>query len=306
MKAVTYKKNGSPVLLHVNEVKKPTPKENEVLVKVQATTLNTGDYSRISMGLVRSNRITGSEFSGEIVMTGKQVKNYKSGDQVFGYVGMGAHAQYVCVPANAVMTKMPTGISYEAAAAVPNGALSALYFLKKGKIDKGQHVLINGASGSVGSFAVQLAKYYGATVTGVCSTSNIALVKALGADRVIDYIKEDFTANHNTFDLILDAVGKSSFSKCKNVLKPTGSYVSTAFNIPLLLQMVASGAIPGGKKVYTGIAKYTTEGLSIINELLTTGKIVPIIDSRYSLTEIDDAFRLVAKGTKKGNIIINV
>ena len=270
MKAIVYTEYGPPEVLQLKEVEKPAPKDNEVLIKVHAATVTTGDANargftfvpkgfgplpRLMLG-VRGPRIPilGTEVAGEIEAKGKGVTLFEVGDQVFGIGSstMGAYAEYVCRPEAEALVEKPAGMSYEEAAAIPGGAGTALYFLRdKAKIQAGQKILINGASGGVGTYAVQIAKYYGAEVTGVCSGANVDLVKSLGADRVIDYTKEDFTNGDKTYDIIYDAVGKTSFSKCKDSLKPGGIYLDGPSGPGGFFRM-AWTAVFGDKRVYAG------------------------------------------------------
>jgi NADPH:quinone reductase-like Zn-dependent oxidoreductase len=316
MKAIVYTKFGPPEVLQLQEVAKPTPKANEVLIKIVATTVVKEDPDmRASPGfnglLKPRNPILGQELAGEIEATGKDVTRFKPGDQVFGIGSFGAYAEYKCMPENGALAIKPANISYEEAASVPNGALTALPFLRdKGKIQGGQAVLIYGASGSVGTAAVQLARYYGAEVTGVCSTTNLEWVKSLGADQVIDYTQEDFTENGKTYDIIFDTVGKISFSECKESLKDEGIFLTTV-PTPVTMLRVIWTIKSGGKKVKfmaAGLrpAKEKIKDLIFLTDLIEMGKIKPVIDRSYPLEQIAEAHRYVATGHKKGNVTISV
>ena len=330
MKAIICTKYGPPEVLQLQEVAKPAPKENEVLIRVRATSVNFGDtmarnfkaitprefnmpflfwlLAKISFGL-REPKITilGSELAGEIEAVGKDVKRFKKGDQVFGYPGQsfGAYAEYLCMPEDGVLAIKPANMIYEEAAVVPYGAIMALNLLRKMNIQPGQKVLVNGASGGIGSAAVQLVKHFGAEVTGVCGTPRLEFVKSLGADKVIDYTKEDFTQSSETYDLIFDILGKSSFSRCKGSLKQDGRYLLASFKMKHLFQMLWT-SMAGSKKVICAIAPGSVEDLISVKELIEAGKIKAVIDRYYPLEEIAEAHRYVETGHKKGNVVITV
>jgi NADPH:quinone reductase-like Zn-dependent oxidoreductase len=331
MKAIVYTEYGPPDVLHLKEVDKPAPKDKEILVRVYAISVNIGDIwarnfkeisprkfsmplplwlpARMYFGFAKPKiNILGSEFAGEIESVGKDVRLFKVGDPVFGYRGqsMGANAEYLCMAENGLVAIKPANMTYEEAAAIPYGTLTALNLLRKVNTlasVRGQKVLINGASGGIGSAAVQLAKYFGAEVTGVCATPRLELVKALGADHVIDYTKEDFTKNGETYDLIFDILGKSSFSRCKNSLKQNGRYLLASFKMAQLFQMLWT-SIVGEKKVICALSSEHPEDLMFIKELVEAGKIKSIIDKRYPLEQIAEAHRYIEKGQKKGNVVI--
>jgi NADPH:quinone reductase-like Zn-dependent oxidoreductase len=315
MKAIVHTKFGPPEVLHLQEVEKPIPKANEVLIKIHATTVVKEDPDmRASPGfngfLKPRNPILGQELAGEIEAIGRDVTRFKPGDQIFGFDMFGAYAEYKCISENGALAIKPVNLSYEEAASVPNGALTALPFLRdKGKIQSGQTVLIYGASGSVGAAAVQLAKYYGANVTGVCSTANLEWVKSLGADPVIDYTQEDFTENGKTYDIIFDTVGKLSFSECKGSLTDEGVYLSTVPTPVIMLQ--ALWPAKSGKKVKFAAAglrpaSEKIKDLVFLTELIEAGKIKPVIDKCYPLEQMAEAHRYVETGHKKGNVVITV
>ena len=307
MRAVVYRNFGSPDVLHLTEVEKPQPKSNEVLIRVHASSANTGDCARRTLGLFKlKSTISGSELAGEIESAGTDVKLFSKGDQIFAYSGTGANAEYILLPENEALALKPTNMSYEGAATVPHGALAALYFLKnKGGIENGQSILINGSSGGVGTFAIQLANHFGADVTGVCSTANLDMVKSLGANKVVDYTTEDFTQNGQTYDIIFDAVGKSSFSQCKGSLKEHGVYVTTAFGLQGIINMLWT-SIAGGKKAVMGVSDSKAEDLIFLKELIEAEKLKSVIDKRYPMEQTAEAHRYVEEGHKKGNVVITL
>jgi NADPH:quinone reductase-like Zn-dependent oxidoreductase len=319
MKAIVYTRYGSPDVLQLKEVAKPAPKDNEVLIKIYATTVTSGDCRvrkadpfaiRFFNGLTKPKKTTilGNELAGEIEETGKNVKLFRKGDQVFGQAGMGlgANAEYICLREDATLVLKPKNLTYEEAASIPFGGNTALHFLRKGNIRSSQKVLIYGASGSLGTAAVQLAKNFGADVTGVCSTVNAELVKSLGADEVIDYTKEDFTKIGQTYDIIFDTTGKSPFSGCVKSLKQKGIYLRA---VHMSLSSIVRGlwtSMTSSKKVIGGVASELKENLVFLKELIDMGKLKPVIDKCYPFEQIVEAHRYVDKGHKRGNVAITV
>jgi len=319
MKAVVHTRYGPPDVLQVKEVEKPVPKDNEVLIRVHATTVNRTDcgflraepfFVRVVSGLLRPKAtILGSELAGEVEAAGKDVASFKQGDQVFGLTGLhfGAHAEYVCLPEEAAIAARPANMDYEEAAAVCDGAMLAIAFIRRTNRQEGQRVLVNGASGSIGSAAVQLAKYYGAEVTAVCNTRNLELVRSLGADAVIDYTREDFTRHGQTYDAVFDAVGKSSFRRCSSLLKKGGIYLSSDLGFLAqnpLLALWAPGI--GGKRIKFPIPKVSKKDVCFFKELVEAGRYKAVIDRRYPLDRIVEAYRYVETGQKTGNVVITV
>jgi len=329
IKAIVYQKYGPPNVLKLKEVEKPAPRENEVLIKVYATTAHIGDTRmrsftvpalfwlpmRIMLGFIRPRRkILGMELAGEIEAVGKDVKLFRKGDQVFAATGsgMGAYAEYKCLPEDGMLAIKPANMTYEEAAAIPNGGITALLILRKANIRRGpayrsgrQKVLIYGASGSLGTFAVQLARYFGAEVTGVCSTTNLELVKSLGTDKVIDYTKEDFTKSGQTYDVIYDTVGKSSFSRSKSSLKQRGIYLTSVPTLAIILQKLWTSIVSNKKVIFWAMSD-KTEDLIFLKVLIEAGKLKSVIDRRYPLEQITEAHSYVDKGHKKGNVVITL
>jgi NADPH:quinone reductase-like Zn-dependent oxidoreductase len=325
MKAILHTKFGPPDELQLQEVEKPVPKDNEVLIKIHATSVTSSDCNVRNFTFVPTVfqlparlfffgvfkpriKILGIDMAGEIEAVGKDVKRFKEGDEVFGTdsTRFGAYAEYACMGEDGVLAIKPANISYKEAAAVSLGAHTALFFLRdKGNIQGGQKILIYGASGGIGTFAVQLAKYFEAEVTGVCSTANVEMVKSLGADKVIDYTKEDFTKCGQAYDLIFDVVGKTSFSRCKELLKPKGIFLACQMGLAELVQILWT-SITGSKKVKGGVAVERVEDLNFFKELIEAGKLKPVIDRCYQLEQTAEAFGYVEQGHKKGNVVITV
>jgi NADPH:quinone reductase-like Zn-dependent oxidoreductase len=322
VKAVVCTKYGPPEVLQLEEVEKPIPEDNEVLVRIYAATVSATDptfrsgkpfIARFFTGLTKpKNPIPGNEFAGEIEAAGRDVQRFKQGDQVFGQsdLSYGAHAEYKCLPEDGALAKKPANMTYEEATTIPDGALGALVFLRRCDIESANTVLINGASGSLGTFGIQLAKYYGAEVTGVCSTTNVEMVKSLGADHVVDYTVEDFTKTGQSYDIIFDAVNKSSFSRCKGTLTQGGRYIFTGPTPSNMLQTLWTAKIGDKKALMTapGLrpASEKAENLVFLAELVEAGKLKSVIDRRYALEEIAEAHRYVEKGHKKGNVVLTV
>lgn len=331
MKAILYTEYGDPEVLKLKEVENPFPKEKEVLIRVRAVSVNAGDLmarnyknispkefnmpmllwllAKFSFGLRKPKiQVLGNSFSGEIESTGKEVQQFKKSEPIFGFTGekMGAYAEFICMPENGCLALMPSNMTFEEASIVPYGALMAINLLKKANIQKGQKVLIVGASGGIGSAAVQLAKqYFGAAVTGVCGTQRMAFVKNLGADSVINYEKEDFTKNGETYDLILDILGKGTFSTYKKSLKQNGIYLLASFKTPKILQMFWT-SIAGKKKVVCAFAMPTPTDLIFIKQLVEEGKIKSIIDKSFPLEQTAEAHRYIESRSKMGDVVITV
>jgi len=317
MKAVVYIQYGSPDVLQVKQVEKPTPKKNEILIRIKATAVNSGDWRlrkadpfavRFIFGLLRPKiSILGSVFSGEVESIGDDVNYYKVGDFVFGHTNMsfGSYAEYICMLDNASMAIKPANISHTEAAVIPFGGVTALHFIKKAMIKPRQKVLVVGASGAVGSAAVQIAKSFGADVTGVCGASNIALVKSIGADKVIDYTKEDFTKNGETYDVIFDAVKAIALPRSIKSLNKNGIMILSAAGMSEMLQGLWI-SMTSNKKVLTGVISHKAEDIAFLKELIEKDKFKSVIDRTYPLEKIAEAHAYVEKGHKKGNVAIEV
>jgi NADPH:quinone reductase-like Zn-dependent oxidoreductase len=322
MKAVVYERYGPPEVLQLKEVEKPTPKDHEVLIKAHATTVTSGDWRvrslnvpvgfrlimRLVFGISRPKQpILGSELAGVIESVGKGVRKFKVGDQVFAFsdAAMGCHAEYKCMPEDGAVELKPVNLTYDEAAALSFGGTTALDFFRRGKLQSGERVLINGASGGVGTAAVQLAKHFGADVTGVCSTANMALVRSLGASHVIDYTLEDFTQNGETYDVIVDTVGTAPFSRSKDSLKEGGRLLMVLAGLLDMLQ-IPWASMTSSKKVIAGPAFGRAEDLRFLAGLAEAGEFKPVIDRRYPFEQIADAHRYVDTGRKKGNVIITL
>ncbi|MBZ5617277.1 MAG: NAD(P)-dependent alcohol dehydrogenase [Acidobacteriia bacterium] len=322
MKAAVYTRYGPPDVVQIKDIEKPAPKDNEVLVRIHATTVCAADWRmrkadpflvRFMIGLWRPKKVNilGMEFAGTVESVGKAVTRFAAGDQVFGSTGFkfGTHAEYVCVPEDGALAIKPVNMTHEEAAAVLFGGVSALHFLREAKIQAGQKVLIYGASGSVGIFAVQLARHFGAQVTGVCSTANLDLVKSLGADEVVDYTREDFSRAGRVYDMVFDTVGKSGFSRSLKSLKRGGLYVRVGGSgrLTSILGGMLRGmwvSMTGAAKVISGVARGAAGDQSFLKGLIEAGKLRTVIDRRYSLDEIAEAHRHAEAGHKKGHVVI--
>jgi NADPH:quinone reductase-like Zn-dependent oxidoreductase len=319
MKAIVYEWYGPPDVLQLREVAKPVPKDDEILIKVYTATASAGDWrlrkadpflARLFNGLWRPKRvrILGFELAGVVESTGGGVTRFKPGDAVFAAcgTGFGAYAEYKCLPENGAVALMPANMTFEEAAAVPVGAQTALQFLRKGNIRHGSRVLVYGASGSVGTYAVQLAKHFGAEVTGVCSTSNVELARVLGADRVIDYTKESFEEDGPAYDIIFDTVGKSPFKVCIKRLRSNGYYLRTTHVSPLPIIRGIWINLTSDKKVIGGTMKEHADDLTYLKELIEAGALRSFIDRRYPLEQAAEAHRYVEQGHKKGNVVLSI
>jgi len=317
MKAVVCDRYGPPDILRLEDVEQPVPGPDEVLIRIRATTVNRSDchyrlgtppFARLFTGLLRPrHRILGSELAGDVEAAGPAVTEFTPGDAVFGVKAwkFGAHAEYICMRESAALARKPTGVSYEEAAAVCDGVILALMGLRRADIPQGRSILVYGASGSIGTAAVQLSRYYGADVTAVCNTENLELVKTLGADRVIDYTREDFTRNGQTYDVIFDAVGKHSFGRCRDSLNPGGIFLATDQLHNLVLALWTSRI--GDKKVVFPIPpRYTKQDVVFLRGLMEAGQYRAVIDRRYPLADVVEACRYVETGQKSGNVVLTV
>jgi NADPH:quinone reductase-like Zn-dependent oxidoreductase len=317
MRAVVHDRYGPPDVLRLEEVDRPVPKEDEVLVRIHATTVTRTDcgwrgadpfFSRVFTGLRRPKRkILGMELAGEVEAVGAAVTEFEVGDHVFGVNGHGAHAEFICMRESSPLAHMPAGMTFEEAAAVSDGAMIALACLRKANLRKGRRILIYGASGSIGTAAVQLARHFEADVSAVCNTKNLELVRSLGADRVIDYTRDDFTKNAETYDVVFDAVGKHSFRRCRGSLKPGGTYVET--DLGFLWHVPPLGLLTrwvGDKRATLPLPRYTKENVLLLKQLIEAGKYRAVIDRRYPLEDVVEATRYVESGQKTGNVVLTV
>lgn len=317
MRAIVFEHYGPPEVLQLRDVEKPIPNENEILIRIIATAVNSGDWrlrkpdpflARLFTGLTKpTKKILGVVLSGEVEAIGKNVTRFKIGDHVFGSTGMslGAYAEYKCLPENTLLAMKPTNITHIEAATIPFGGTTALYFLKKADITRGQTVLIYGASGAVGTAAVQLAKYFGAEVTGVCSSANVDMIQSLGADFVIDYTKDDFTKNGKTYDVIFDTVGKLSYANTLKSLHRKGTLILGAAGLSQMLQALWT-SLTSSKRAFSGPISEKAEDVNFLREMIEAGKMKAVIDRTYPLEQMVDAHRYVEAGHKKGNVAIRV
>jgi NADPH:quinone reductase-like Zn-dependent oxidoreductase len=329
MKAIIFTEYGSPDVLQLKDVPKPSPKPHEILVRVRATPVSYGDLTardfansqfnmpaplylpaRLAFGWNKPKiQILGSELAGDVEAVGSQVTKFKPGDAVFAYVGMnmGANAEYICLPENGSVALKPANLDYAESATLPYGAIMAASLLKKANLQPGQKVLVNGASGGIGAMAVQLAKHhYGAQVTGVCGTPRVEYVKALGADKVIDYSKQDFTQNGEIYDLIFDILGRVSFARAKNSLKPDGILLFASFKGRSLFDMVWTSLTGSKRKVICSLADEKVESLLLVKELAEAGKVKAVIDKRFPLEQAAEAHRYAESGQKQGSVVITL
>jgi NADPH:quinone reductase-like Zn-dependent oxidoreductase len=322
MKAVVYKRYGPPDVLELKEVEGPPPKDKEVLIRIHATTVTSGDVrlrsldvpagfgliSRLVFGVFRPRKpILGSELAGEVEAIGEDVSRFKVGDPVFAFsdVGMGCYAEYRCMPEDGNLALKPPNLTYAQAAALSFGGTTALHFLREADVQRGERVLVNGASGGVGTACVQVARHFGADVTGVCSTANVELVRSLGATQVIDYTKGDFTQDGQTYDVIVDTVGTAPFSRCKASLNERGRLLLILATLPEMLRSLWA-SMTSKKKIITGVALGKPEDLLFLAKLAAAGEFKPVIDRSYPLEQIVEAHRYVDTGRKKGNVIITL
>lgn len=322
MKAIVYERYGSPDVLKVQEVAKPTPKDNEVLIRTRATTVTSGDWrvrsldvppgfrlmSRLIFGIRKPKQpILGTELAGDVAAVGKNVSRFKVGDPVFAFDGarMGCHAEYKCMPEHGAVARKPANLTYEEAAALSFGGTTALDFFRRGKLKRGEAVLVNGASGAVGTAAVQLARHFGAEVTGVCGTANVELVRSLGADHVIDYTKDDFTKNGRTYDIIVDTAGTAPYSRSKGSLTPNGRLLVVLGGMSAILLMPWV-ALTSKRRVVAGPAAERPEDVRVLAELAAAGEFKPVIGRRYPFEHIAEAHRYVDTGHKRGNVVVTL
>ena len=319
MRAVVYPRYGSPDVVRVEEVERPVPDDDEVLVRVRETVVTRADMafrsgqpfvSRLFTGLRRPKSIPGGELAGEVEAVGDDVTRFSPGDRVFGSTGtsFGAHAEYARVAEDGLLATVPAGMTFEDTAGACDGGFTALYFLRdKANVQRGQRVLVNGVSGAVGTYAVQIARNLGAEVTGVCSAANVELVELLGADEVIDYTKEDFADRDGAYDVVFDAVGKRSFSQCANSLQPGGVYLTTVPSVGIFLRMLRTAAFGDRKAIFAASGLHQTrEDLLYLRDRLEAGDIESVVDRRYPLEDIAEAHRYVDAGHKRGNVVVTV